>query len=524
MKKTDLIIFHYHLLPGGVTDVIRLSLHAFAGDRSVRSIKIVCGRPENSSVLRDHLEDLQKQYGASCPDLSLEVFRPVDYLDYLKGEPADPARLAEQLKEKYGGREKVWLIHNYHLGKNWVFTAALLRLASQKDQRMIFQIHDFPECTRYANLALLNAHIPGTLYPEDSTIRYCVINKRDFNLMTRAGIPGDRLFLLENPVLDGQSPVDTETDPADLKKKLAAFAPTDGIFHSDAPLWLYPVRSIRRKNILEGGFLVRLMDRPVNLAVTLPGISPQEKPYSDLVEKAFSEGLIPGFWGTGNLPEESGISYRDMICGSDLILSSSIQEGFGYMYLNAILWKKPLLARFLDIMGGFMPLFDTYPSHFYRTILIPESKKQKARLKSAYLSRFGKMQNELPGNVRDRVMSSLDELLDREGIDFSYLSPTDQYNALHSLSVDKDYMKESRRLNRVLLSAAAGLEPPAGASHTKELYDNYGLSAYRKAFGKILSSFDEPSDEMCRGKGTLPPDENLLNGFARLEYMRLIYS
>ena len=369
----DLIIFHYHLLPGGVTDVIRLSLQSFYRKTAFQSITLVCGRDENIAPLNNYLNELRSSFPDSRTALSIRIMCELDYLTTGRDPDQTETGLKELLLRLFGGEQTVWLIHNYHLGKNWKFTKALLALAEEEKQKMIFQIHDFPECGRFANLKILREHIEGSLYSLSDSVRYCVINKRDFDLLNNAGLPSDRLFLLENPLPETDtSEKDTSgKNSSRIKKELIHYLPEKGLFHENGKIWLYPVRSIRRKNVLEGGFITALMENPVNLVVTLPGISPQEKPYSDLSEKAFAEGLIPGFWGTGLLPEESGITYRDMIQGADCIFSSSVQEGFGYMYLNAIVWNKPLIARHLDIMGGFIPLLSHYPASYTRLFVSP---------------------------------------------------------------------------------------------------------------------------------------------------------
>ena len=367
-QPVNLVIFHYHLLPGGVTDVVRLSLQAFSSDPSIGNITVVCGRDENLDALRQHAAETDET-------IEVRVFPAIDYLSQKDSPPEEPEVLAGKLEREFSSEQSVWLIHNYHLGKNWVFTAALLQLAEKGDQKMIFQIHDFPECGRYENLNILRDNLKKSLYSSSSSVRYSVINKRDYDLMIHAGLPEHQIFLLENPLpFKSSAPPPPPEERAALINSLSRCAPEHGTFLPRGELWLYPVRTIRRKNILEGGLICRLLDSPANLIVTLPGLSNQEKVYSDTVEKAFMEGLIPGFWGTGLLPEESGITYQGMIRHADRIFSSSIQEGFGYMYLNAILWNKPLIARHLDIMGGFLPLFETYPSHFYKQVRVPGKK------------------------------------------------------------------------------------------------------------------------------------------------------
>ena len=346
----DLIIFHYHMLPGGVTDVIKHSLSSLSRLKKVGTITVVCGRGSNIETIENHMDRLKT--GGAVAAMSLEVLPELDYTSEQKDLPEQEG-LKNILLRRYGSPDAVWLVHNYHLGKNWVFTSALNSIAGDGIQKVIYQIHDYPECARYGNLKILRDHISGSLYPDSPSLRYCVINVRDYGIMKDAGMDKERIHLLENPVPAGDNPAEEEVDKKELKRKLSACLSGNGRLHPDGELWLYPVRSIRRKNVLEGGFLSGLSDTPVNLILTLPGISPQEKAYSELCEKAWKQGLISGFWGTGVLPDDAGISYREMISGSDLIFSSSVQEGFGYMYLNALLWKKAPDCQIPGYHGGF---------------------------------------------------------------------------------------------------------------------------------------------------------------------------
>ena len=524
-QQLDLIIFHYHILPGGVTDVIRLSLQAFYQDSRFRTITIVCGRNENISTMEDQFNRLKE--ASPGPALSIKILPELDYLTEADESSEISGDLKMLLVKQFGGMDSIWLIHNYHLGKNWLFTRTVLELAGEGIQKMILQIHDFPECGRYTNLKRLKDHIPGSLYCDSTTVRYCVINKRDYNLLLKAGLKESRLFLLENPVVEEkEAPVSSEDDRRNLIAKLSAYSPAKGNFHNDGQIWLYPVRSIRRKNILEGGLIVGMMEKPVNLVVTLPGISSQEKAYSDMAEQAFKEGIIPGFWGSGLLPEESGIGYRDMIRNADLIYSSSIQEGFGYMYLNAILWNKPLIARYLDIMEGFMPLFESYPSRFYSSVRIPARKRLKESVRNEYLDRFDAIRPALPAKLKEKLRDELEGFLKQEGIDFSYISALDQYSALQTLKEDKGYLKECREMNASLTADMNALEPPREGSNRVNLYNSYGLPSYRRAFNRILDSFDKEPDTETVSREDLRnafPDEELLKSFSKMAYMRLLY-
>ena len=516
----DLIIFHYHLLPGGVTDVIKHSLSALSDMKNISSIKIVCGRAENSDTVQKHIDRLKAD--GAAPVMSIEIISVLDYTSEQENIP-EQKDLKDLLLERYGSNRAIWLVHNYQLGKNWVLTSVLNAIARENKQKIIYQIHDYPECARYANLKILRSHIADSLYPDSPSLRYCVINVRDYGIMREAGMDSRKIHLLENPVPAGDNPAEEKVDKTELKRKLAACLPENGSFHPDGELWLYPVRSIRRKNVLEGGFLCGLLEEPVNLILTLPGISHQEKAYSDLCEKAWHKGLVSGFWGTGALPDDAGISYREMISGSDLIFSSSVQEGFGYMYLNAILWKKPLIARYLDIMEGFLPLLKKGASCFYSSLLVPADKKLKENTEKAYLDRLKELGSLLPSNVEEKLRGELTNLLAGDALEFSYLSPDDQYNVLEK-SADRSFKNVCRSLNTPLLKELGELKEQPELELADELYGKYGEGAYREAFSSILDSFEANSASLNNeSRDDKALDKALENRFSRLEFLRLLY-
>ncbi len=520
-KSFELIIFHYHLLRGGVSDVIKLSLEPILSLENIKGITIVSGREENTDSFTPIFKELSSSYPKKT--LKIEVFRDIDYL---KNQPLKPQDMEQKLIKRWGGQDKIWLIHNYHLGKNWVFTAALLALARQDRQNMIFQIHDFPECGRLENLKILRSRISEPLYPRSRRLRYCVINTRDFHILASCGMnrsADKELFLLENPLPADSNATMGAQEKKTVKERLIKHLPPKGRFYPEGKIWLYPVRGIRRKNILEGGFIASLTKEKSNLVITLPGLSPQEKPYSELCKQAWSEGLIAGFWGTGNLPPKASLKYRAMIAASDFIFSSSVQEGFGYLYLNSLLWQKPLLARKLDIMDSFLPLLKNYPAHLYDTVRIPLEKSLKQSLKEQYEARF----KQLDCSQKASFQKNLEMLLSEESIDYSWLSPKEQYNRLEKLK-EPAYLKDCQKLNALLLENIEHISKAPIPDKNKEIHKHYGKKAYRQAFSLITASFLNKTNNMAKtGKRESTPmespDERISRAFSSLEYLRLLY-
>lgn len=284
---------------------------------------------------------------------------------------------------------------------------------------MVLQIHDFPECSRYEYVEQLKNYIDGSLYPVQDSIRYAVINSRDRKILTAAGIPEDSVFLLDNPV-EEEEPLNGNDEAYIRLDKF--FTDSQETYLPGKPILIYPVRTIRRKNVLEAGFLTKLLSFQANLFVTLPGISETEKTYSQTVEKAFADGLIKGVFGSGPKGEKAGFGFKEQIKASSAVISSSVQEGFGYLYVNALQWGKPLLARYLDILDGMMEVFADTGSLFYSNINVPLTEMEKEDLKKSYGMKIKSLERFLPDIAIAALEDQINTLLKKEHIDFSFLS------------------------------------------------------------------------------------------------------
>ena len=128
----------------------------------------------------------------------------------------------------------------------------------------------------------------------------------------------------------------------------------------------------------------------------------------------------------------------------------------------------------------------------------------------------------MPSRLLNYLREQLDRLLNSEGIDFSYLSPEDQYGILKQIAADPSYRNECRLINTALLEKLSSIRQPLPDQQKAGLYKSYGMESYEKAFKSILSSFDIPSVPE-KDFRTEQIDQSLLTEFARLEYMRLLY-
>lgn len=225
--------------------------------------------------------------------------------------------LLRRARGAFGGEPDVWHIHNHSLGKNPALTQEVSNLA-MAGQKILLQIHDFAEDGRpdnYTNLGKLKQR----LYPIGPHIHYAALNNRDFNFLKAAGIPEENLHLLPNAI----SPL------PNLKPQTP----------NSKPLYVYPCRAIRRKNIGELLLWSAVMPN-AKFAVTLAPKNPEVKPIYD-AWVAFAEELDL------NVEFDAGakLSFEEMIAKADALITTSIAEGFGLAFLEPWLAGKPLVGR-----------------------------------------------------------------------------------------------------------------------------------------------------------------------------------
>ncbi|MFP4365291.1 MAG: hypothetical protein ACLFR1_15615 [Spirochaetia bacterium] len=509
-------IIHYHILPGGVTGVVAASIKALLlRGPEISEIRIICGRLDNTGKI---LDSIKKSVPGAEGKLSIDIIPQIDYAIGGNGEGATPEEIFRELDSRYSRKNWLFWVHNYQLGKNPAFTQAIIEFAKQRDQhRFLFQIHDFPECSRYENLEFLNKNISVNPYPVAKNIKYVLINERDRRLLVKSGIPETDAFLLHNPIsFTSPAPCDSKDS---AKTKLAdAFAKDFPKFDRSANNLFYPVRTIRRKNVLEAALVTDILSGSQNLLVTLPGVSAQEKPFSDLVKQCYKEGVVQGLWGIGTDLENLGLGFCDVIAAADMVISSSVQEGFGYLFLNTLLWGYPLVARYLDILDGIKSVFEDYPHVFYNEILVPVDDALRKKDLEAYKRKIADLSSVIPQSSAQELESQFTAMFDDDFLDFSYLSPESQHTLLLKAK-DPGILKAAADLNRKTLDAIETSFTQDAPDITDRAEGQFGFAAFAENFRNITASFDdntpaEPESDVQRG---------LIKEFASKEYMRLLY-
>ena len=339
----NIAILHYHLNRGGVTRVIQnqlLALDAVLKPGETLPVALIYGgrRVDWPEELPERLQSIR---------LTLHVVPALDYDEHQASDHPHSATLDEQLTEvldqlDFAPHQTVVHVHNHAVGKNVCLPQAA-RLLAERGYAMLLQIHDFVEDFRPANFRWFSQAMAGDapaapwhgrLYPQAPHVHYAVLNGRDQLILQAAGADPDRLHLLPNPVPDlGPLP------PREgARRRLAEQFAVPG----EDRLVLYPVRCIRRKNVGEALLYSKLAPPGTVVGLTLPPLSPSEKPVYARWKQLSDELELPCRFGLG---APGGLSFAENLAASDLILTTSVAEGFGMVYLESWLAGRGLVGR-----------------------------------------------------------------------------------------------------------------------------------------------------------------------------------
>ena len=316
-------LVHYHLQSGGVTRIIGHIQKAL--DRlGIASVVLTGKTPPQWPNDRFRV----------VPGLLYEVDRPLWSVDQLARE------MRQQATDALGAPPDLWHVHNHSLGKNLLLPQALRQLA-EDGEHLLFHIHDFAEDGRPANYRAMLSQmagghkkiLSGQLYPCGEHLHYAVLNTRDWQLLQSAGLPGCQLHLLPNPV-----------DMAWMRKN-------ESLSVKKKPLWLYPTRAIRRKNLGEFLLWAAIAPEELHLATTSGPENPREWPRYHRWQQVANSLQLPVHLG---MVETTEYTFIDLVRLAEVALTTSVSEGFGMAYLEPWALGTPVWGRNLaDVTAAF---------------------------------------------------------------------------------------------------------------------------------------------------------------------------
>jgi FMN phosphatase YigB (HAD superfamily)/glycosyltransferase involved in cell wall biosynthesis len=325
-------IVHYHLDPGGVRSVIEITSLALTKAR-VHHL-IFSGSKGPSQLPTYQIDGLGYQSSAG----------QITAKQVVTTMKAAAVRLL-------GGTPDVWHFHNHSLGKNPLIPLVVDYLVKQREP-LLLHLHDLAENGRPQNYNLIKDF--SNLYPYSSRIRYAFLNSRDREIFVKAGLPPTCAELLENPI----SAKHVISIPCNDRSKIV-FA---------------PIRGIRRKNLGELILLSALAPSGTHFAVSRAPQNLDALLVHHHWQKFAIQYRLPITFNVVDRCAPSGesdTSFKSWMEHCSHLVSTSVEEGFGLTFLEAIALGKPLFGRNLPHITADQMHRDITFGSLYDRILIP---------------------------------------------------------------------------------------------------------------------------------------------------------
>ena len=452
-------IVHYHLGPGGVSKVIIAASRALT-EAGISNVILVGEVPD------DIASDLPIRW---VPGLAYTC----------GGHESQTETLLESMRtaaaDALGAAPDVWHFHNHSLGKNIRVSRVVARLA-EENECLVLQIHDLAEDGRPLNYQLIAGE--ETLYPVSPRVHYAFLNRRDLGMFVDAGLPESCAEVVVNPIVGSGVWLRNEFR---------------------APVVFAPVRGIRRKNLGELVFLSALAPQGTRFAISRAPLDPSALPIHDTWKRfAESQRLPIGFDVVDRVAPVAGADsgFESWVKHSTHWASTSVAEGFGLPFLEAIAHGKPLIGRNLPHITAQHLRHGIRTGDLYDQILIPLEWVDLAILKD-HLNTTLERNYRAYGRplTREICEATMDALTHDGWLDFGNLSEPLQQGAIERIGEPG-----CRRVPRVNIGgeiqpAFSWLE--AALSNTSPLAPPDQLAPYspqvladslRDIYGKLIAS------------------------------------
>lgn len=440
-----LAILHYHLNRGGVTRVIENQLLALdavlpAGETWPVALIYGGGREDWPEDLPQRLQSIR---------LSLHVLPELEYDEIRTDDDPQSDTLDEPLLNlldelQFAPRETVLHVHNHALGKNVALPPAICLLA-ERGYALLLEPHDFAEDFREENFRALAQALAeqspggswhGWLYPQAPHVHYAVLNGRDQRILRAAGVDPTCLHLLPNPV-----PASGRLPPAgEIRGRLAE----EFAVGREDRFVLYPVRGIRRKNLGEALLYSELAPPQTVIGLTLPPLNPVEQPSYEQWKQLAAELELPCRFELG---APGGLGFTENLAAADLILTTSLAEGFGMVFLEAWLAGRRLVGRDLpEITADFTQAgvrLDGLRARLEIPLELIGNHAFRQTVLDAYRLTLAAYDRPQPLNLSD----GLDAKVQRGRVDFADLDRTLQQQVIRGVCQDREVRRQVLRSN-----------------------------------------------------------------------------
>jgi len=365
-----LLIVHHHFRPGGVRRVIELATPHLVTHwpERIRAVVLATGEAPDPGWLRAFRKRL---HGLPVKVMVQPAFGYVSELA-LDGESLRRRVMDGIMELLCEARQDDCLIwaHNLGLGRNLYLARELTFTCHCTGIPLMAHHHDWWFENRWHHYAAMRKPgfrkldaVASSVLAGSPRICHVAINQADATVLEKhfPGLAG----WLPNPVEPAAPPPAARVEAARawLREQLG----------ENAPVWLLPCRLLRRKNIAEALLLTRWL-RPEAWLVTTGGVSStEEQAYADTLAAAAQTHGWRLHLGILHGDESRKPSVPELLAASETVLLTSLQEGFGLPYLEAVATRRPLVARVLPNIAPDLAKFGFKFPQCYREVRVDPS-------------------------------------------------------------------------------------------------------------------------------------------------------
>jgi hypothetical protein len=267
-------------------------------------------------------------------------------------------------------------------------------------KKFIYRFHDFAQQRpiNFQNVKKFHhfrfgivPHWHSILYPAYPNIKYIAINRYDRSRLIEHGIEEDNIYYIPNSVDKSIIPLDDRSE--ELRRKIIEKEKLD----PSVRFLLYPVRCVPRKNVEEAIFLTKffnclaegktsgkklcLKDK-FHLLVSVKPTNGDDARYAEHLTEFVKKHNLPVTIGLDDLVSlEREVEARDpakikrygigdIYRVADLVISTSILEGFGFVYIEPWILDRPVIGRNIPVVTPDFQAAGMKLGHLYTVFLV----------------------------------------------------------------------------------------------------------------------------------------------------------
>ncbi len=265
-------------------------------------------------------------------------------------------------------------------------------------KKFIYRVHDFVQerTENFKNFKKFSQNpfeiVPNwhdILYPNTPNVKYIAINRNNCSRLVEHGVDEKNIFYVSNCVDEDIIP------PDDKSKTLRGKIIRKYNISPNSHLIFYPVRCVRRKNVEEAIFLIQLFNILAEKKMSVEGcklrgnfhllisICPEtgdDYDYAQQLRKFVAKHCLPVTIGVEDLVslervyDERGriekYAIGDLYQSVDLVVTTSILEGFGLVYIEPWMLNKVVVGRNIPIVTPDFQASGMKLGHMYTALLV----------------------------------------------------------------------------------------------------------------------------------------------------------